>query len=429
MLKSIFTQIRNRSRSNIWIAVELLLVFCLVWYIADFLFVYGYNLSIPNHRSLKHVWQINMGEYPDAYSRYSEEESTDEAREANFERILQTLRSYPGVEAIAVVNDSSEPGRGSYYGSGFTSVEDTTRHISGQLYNLDPRKGDFFRVFSYTARNGKQAVSTSNFDVLRPNAIVLGQLEADRLFPDGTAAGKEVRQGYDGETYTVVGVIDNIKRFDYHRLQVSFYRFGERWGAKDLDRLNIVIRTRMDKPAMETFRKEMTGRLQAGNFYLKDLFPQEKVAGDMKELIVSNDIRVRIYLMAFLLLNILLCVTGAFWYRINTRREEIGIRKALGSSSAGIRNMLVLEGLCLLTLAMLPALLIEFNFVSAGLITTMGKAGGDEIGKYLVDNTALRFLITNGITWVILAAVIILAISLPARKAAGVVPADALHYE
>ena len=408
--------------------VELLLVFCLLWYIADFLFVYAYNLSLPDHRSLRHVWQLSLGEYPDTYSQYREEENTGEAREANFERILRTLQDYPGIEAVAVIDDSSEPGGGSFWGGTAFSAEDSARYVSGQIYYLSPRYGDFFRVFSYTTNNGKQPVSVADFDINNPNSIVLGQLEADYLFPDGQAKGKQIDVG--GHSCTVIGVVDNVKRFDYQRLQNIFYRFDKRWSAGELRDAKIVVRTRMNTPAMEAFKKEMSERLQTGNFYLKNIVPQAAIAGQMKELFgVDKDIRVRVYLMAFFLLNILLCVMGTFWYRINIRKEEIGIRKALGSSSAGIRNTLVLEGLCLLTLAMLPALLIELNIVYAGLLTTMGRSNGNDLREYLIDNATFRFLITNAVTWVILAVIIIIAISIPARKAADIMPAEVLHAE
>jgi ABC-type antimicrobial peptide transport system permease subunit len=132
--------------------------------------------------------------------------------------------------------------------------------------------------------------------------------------------------------------------------------------------------------------------------------------------------------MLFFLLNILLCVMGTFWYRIRLRREETGIRKALGASQKSIRNLFLAEGLCLLTIAALPAIFIEFQFVHAGLIDTLGQDSGN-IGMYFPDRTGLRFLVTNAITWVVMSAVVITAIWLPARKAAAMAAADALHYE
>jgi len=126
--------------------------------------------------------------------------------------------------------------------------------------------------------------------------------------------------------------------------------------------------------------------------------------------------------------NIMLCVMGTFWYRIRVRREEIGLWMAMGSTHAGIRTLLFMEGLALLALVVLPAMFIEFQFVHAGMIDTLGKQDNDMV-VYLTDRTGLRFLITNAITWLILSVSILLAIAVPANKASKMAPADALHYE
>ena len=89
--------------------------------------------------------------------------------------------------------------------------------------------------------------------------------------------------------------------------------------------------------------------------------------------------------------------------------------------------MLILEGLCLLTVVVLPAMLIEVQFVYLDLIDTLGQ-GKNNLG-YLPDRLVLRFILTNLLTWVLLAVAIVAAIWLPADKAAKMAPADALHYE
>jgi ABC-type antimicrobial peptide transport system permease subunit len=142
----------------------------------------------------------------------------------------------------------------------------------------------------------------------------------------------------------------------------------------------------------------------------------------------TRDVRLRIYLMAFLLINILLCVMGTFWYRVNRRKEETGIRKAFGAGQPSIRRLFVLEGLALLAIASLPAMLIEGNFAYAGLVDTLGR---QEMAPelYLPDRPVLRFFIVNIITWLIMAIVVSIAIWIPARNAAGMHPADVLKHE
>ncbi|MCD8267851.1 MAG: FtsX-like permease family protein [Parabacteroides sp.] len=99
----------------------------------------------------------------------------------------------------------------------------------------------------------------------------------------------------------------------------------------------------------------------------------------------------------------------------------------MGATSQSILWQFFVEGLCLLAIVTLPALLIEMQFVYAGMIDTLGQ---DEVNPiYLPDRTLLRFFLTNCITWVVLACIILMAIWIPARRASRMVPAEALHYE
>jgi ABC-type antimicrobial peptide transport system permease subunit len=428
MLKIIFKQIINRKKSNIWMVVELLLVFMIVWYMVDYFFVLGYTNNIPNHRNIRHTWQLSIDEYPESHSNYREEESTDEAKEANFERLLKTIHDYPEVEAVTVSFDHSEP---ESTGMSNVSVQrDSVNSVYAQRIQSDPRE-DFFKVFAYTTADGKKPVSIHNFNLSNANGVVISNSIAKTLFPEKSSVGEEIL--INGRKFNVVGVVDDIKRVAFNRPIHAVYLFP-RFGAGMLNSTKISIRSKasVSNDSFKTgFKKEMQEHLQAGNFYLKNISTYTKAAEELERLFgVKKQVLERAYMMIFFLINILLCVMGTFWYRINTRREEIGTRKALGSSIAQIRNILLSEGLILLTIAAIPAIIMEANFVVAGLLDTIGK--DDSIGVkdlYLPDNMYLRFLITNGITWVIMAVVIVSAIWLPARKAALLAPADALHYE
>jgi len=433
MLKSIFTQLWNRKQSNIWIVLELLLVFCLVWYMVDYFFVLSYNYHIPNHRDIRHTWKVNLSQYPEESSNYKAEESETEARATNFTRILQQIQNHPGIEALSVSYPNSTPGSGGYMGTSYELLNDTTLIVGGQIITFDPNY-DFFRVFGYTSDNGKKAVSVRDFDWSNPKVIVVSRSVVDRLFPDSSAIGREIRtywQGKEHDRRVIVGVVDDVKRFDYLRPQNTFYIPQQPDSTRDWTTMEISIRSKSTLPDLvfqENFQKEMMNTLQIGNFYFKNIVPFSEInAQKDREFGQTKDVYIRTALMIFFLLNILLCVIGTFWYRVHVRQEEIGIRKAFGASKINIRNTLLLEGICLLTIVLLPAMLIEFQFVHAGVIDTLGKMKQSEL--YLPDRMLLCFLITNGITWLLMAAVSVFAIWLPARKAAAMQTVEALHYE
>ncbi len=428
---SVLKQMWNRRRGNIWIGVELLFVFCLTWYIVDFLFVYNYNLNIPNYRNIENTLQINLAELPAEHPEFKEEDSKGEVLEANYQRILQMIKDYPGIESVGVSYEGVTPGSGNFWGMSLGKKNDSTIFANGQRIAIVPTE-DFFKVFGYSTNNGKQSVSVKDFDWGVSRGIVIGRDVEQRLFPNGSAIGKELQAWKrPDDTYIVIGVVDDIKRFDYDRPQGSYY-LANTLQENNISNAEISIRhsaSLSTKLFREKFKTEMADKLRIGNFYLLSVIPYSKIALDTKQSFgVTNQIKLRVYLMVFFLLNILLCVMGTFWYRINLRPNEIGLRKAVGSTSTSIRNILLMEGLWLLILIFIPAMIIEYQFVHTDLIETVGR-GGSINPEYLPDRTFERFLITNGITFIFMGLVVSMAILLPALKGASLTPAEALHHE
>ncbi|MDR1781190.1 MAG: hypothetical protein LBR50_10780 [Tannerella sp.] len=447
MIKSIFTQIWNRKRSNAWIVIELLLVFCASWYIVDYLFVLSYNYSLPNYHNTDHTWMVTLGEYPSDYAKYSPENASAEMRLQNFNRVIQALNDYDGIEAVGITNWSGgTPGSGNYNGADFYDADDSTTiadpnsvndngDIGGiigvglQVIQID-RHSDYFRVFGHTTDKGRQAVSTGDFNWAEPHCGVINSSSARKLFGDKTAVGRHITSQHYGDqaVFTVIGVIDDTKRFDWQRPQEVFYEAFP-VDTNTIGQAVISIRSKANQPDhlfAEQFRKDMRSRLAIGNYFLRDIESYDLIsARAATDFGIANEIRQRAIFMGFLLLNILLCVVGTFWYRINTRREEIGLKKALGSSCRSIRNGFLIEGLCLLALAALPAIVIEFQFVVADLLETPYRNNT----VYLPDYKYLRFIITNAITWALMSCVILVAVWLPARRAAAWAAADALRDE
>lgn len=432
----------NRRKANVSVFLELLFVFILVWYMADYLFVYAYNRSLPDHRDVRHTWQVNLNAFSPGHPDYKEEEDNPQALYDNYHRLLNVLRDYPGVEAVSVASNFAAPGSGSYSGRNYYSLKDTSRRVDAQEIAVYPA-ADFFRVFRHTRNGGAEPVSTSDFDWGTPQAVVISQSVADALFPEDNAIGQQLV--YDlkdaGSPMTIVGVVDDTKRFDYLRPRHAIYPALSGRKSKKLAEWDVImwlnasvisIRSAASTPDdvfAEAFIEAMERDLQAGNFFFKSIDDYVGIA-DVTEFQfgTSSDLKIRIYLMIFFLLNILLCVLGTFWYRVNLRRSETGLRKAMGASRTDVYRLFLLEGLYLLAFAGLTAMAIEFQLVYGGLIDTLGKDwGADTDTVYLVDNTGLRFLITNGITFALLSAVILAAIALPARRAAALPPAEALR--
>ncbi len=431
MWKMTWIQLMNRWRSNVWVCVELLLAFCLAWYMVDYFFVEIYNRSLPSGRDYANVWQVEMGLLPETSPDYRATESDSIAMLGNYERIKDRLRDYPGVQAMGAASGCySTPYTGCYYGIGLANAADTSKREAVMRYEMDPTT-DFLSVFNHSYAKDGRPVSTSDFDWGDPRAIVTTRMVERKVFGEASAVGREVKDPFDeeGPTYIVKGVLEDIKRFDNSLPQGAAF-FAIRPSVEEIPEMNYFIRI---DPAVagprfaDTFREKMNRELRVGNFYLKRLTSYDRIKADTDYSFgVTYDYRVRMALMAFLGLNILLCVMGTFWYRVRMRRGEIGLRMAIGSPREEIRSQMAREGICLLLMATPLALLIEAQFVMVGFLDI---PKGTLPEHYWPAILPLRFLLVNILTWILLAVVILLAVWLPASKAAEMEPAEALRYD
>ena len=131
-----------------------------------------------------------------------------------------------------------------------------------------------------------------------------------------------------------------------------------------------------------------------------------------------NDLYTYLSVAVFFLMNAFLAVLGTFWFRTQQRRSELGLRVALGSTRVSLRKLLLGEGLILLTLAFIPAIIVGANLGFAEIVS-----------DYPVEFTLLRFLAGMSVTYILLAITVFIAVWLPARQAMGIQPAEALHEE
>ena len=419
----------QRLRKNAWIGIELMLVFGLLWAMTDFFLIRLHNQSIPVCRNIEKVWNVEIGFLPKIHPNFNPEANTPEQRLADYRRIVRGLRQEKEVEEVAALGDLGMPFGGSFAGAYFRNANDTTKSANGEMIMIDTET-DFFRVFGYTTAEGKP-VSVKNFDWSDPNSMVVGQRTANALFPDGNAVNQLAQNVYyKNELNRVIGTVGDVNRFDYKRLEHTYY-IPFTLTENSLGNMSIAVRLKpeiSEKRFAEEFEPRIRKSLQYGNFYVKKVKSFKQIKRETADHFgISNQNALGITFFAFFFVNILLCVTGTFWYRVQMRREEIGVRMALGASKWEIKKMLFKEGLVLLTVAAIPVLCVELQLVWTDVIS-YGLAKG-EVPEYLLDYPTFRFLVTNIITWLILATAIILAISIPAHRVVKITPADAMRDE
>lgn len=417
MIKHIITIIKNERKQNIGLWIELLIVSVFLWYIVDNVYVTLNNFNKPLGFDTEHTYIMHLGYLNENSPRYVKGISTEEGVD-NMLTALERIKQNPMIEAASISQNSS-PHIGS--NSSMTIFRDTLQSNYTLLRRVTP---DFFKVFKYESVNGS---SDELVQALERGEYVISSETTQNLFKeDESPIGKQLSfsNEEDADKFTV-GAVSKTVRYDNfsnwndyvaHSISNSLLAiYANDWVVY----LEYCVRVKPeeDYDFVNRFRKDMTQQLQIGNFYLSDIkyIPDNKKAYQKDDV---NDLKMKMYIVLFLLVNIFLGVTGIFWFRTQHRRSEIGLRIAIGDTPKLVLNKYFAEGLLLLGATIIPAMIAMYVLYRNELLNL-----------YLMNFTVGRFLIGFIITYAMLAAMIVLGILIPARKAVRVAPAEALRDE
>lgn len=418
MIRHIFLLIWNQRKSNAWLWMELILVSIFLWGIVDYLYVTGKNYYTPLGFDIKHTYQIVLTELSDRSDRYIPQAKKTTTLGEDFLTAADRIRTYPGVEYVSISNG----GIPYAYGERYRNVTIDTFSVNIKYFSVTP---SFFKVFHTPIPETKTA--GLNRETGEPYVIVVTEDVVDEI-PGGFKPGHLLyRDESDSIPYTIRGISSPIRSNEYAKAYPSaFFILTDQEIATDCEEgdsymVEICVRVtpEADRDFASRFQKDMSQQMQIGNLYLMDV----ESLSDIRHTYISShgaesDLRTRLSIAFFLLINIFLGIIGTFWFRTEYRKGEMGLRMALGSTRNQLRQLLMQEGIVLLVVAFIPALLISLNAAYLELINTE-----------LMSFTWLRFLICQGITFLLVSGMIILGIWLPARRVARLEPANALHYE
>ena len=420
-MKTLLKQIRNEWRSNLFLFVELLLVFTVLWYIVDWTVVTVRVYNAPMGFDTDHCYNIDLGKYTSKAAAYNPA-LTQENDIEDLLQIVDRLKHRPGIEAVTLSQNCYPYNEGSNgTGVGIDSVV-----IHARLLWVDP---DFFRVFHYSATDESEfeqmAAALRNDQPVVSSNLVARHSELD-MDDAASLLGREVKLVDFGKDLRI-GAVGTPVRWSH------FYTSSQ-WGGSyvalplDVDRMRVYgdpryinlslrVSAEEDHDFIDRLMDDADRLYQVGNLYLLNVTSFKELR-EISELEDVNEVKTQLCVLGFLLMNIFLGVIGTFWFRTQHRRGEVALRMAMGSSRREVFMRLMTEGVLLLTLAAVPAALIAFNVGIAELV---------DVGK--MNFTADRFLLGIVFTWLLMAVMIVAGIWYPASRAMKVQPAEALHDE
>ncbi len=245
-----------------------------------------------------------------------------------------------------------------------------------------------------------------------PAVVIVEASVARALWPGESAIGKRIGVGRQGGDFqTVIGVVEDTRYRDLRTTRLTAYL-----PFKQFSRFPagfIAVRVRGDATATERALRSVVNDVDAGVFLPSittlDQLTAEPLATPKLNAVLLIAFAVSIAALAAIGLYALLAAG------VRTRRFELAVRLALGADPRGLASLVLNQGVRVLIVGGAIGLVVAF--VAAHLISSAiyGVSASDP----------LTFATAIGIV----AAIVGLASWLPARRAAGVNPSDALRGE
>jgi predicted permease len=337
---------------------------------------------------------------------------------------VERLRNVPGVLAASAT--CCVPLEGGY-GLPFTIVgrpapaQGPPFHGGGQWLTISP---GYFDVFKIPIKRGRSFDDRDNS--VAPRVVIINEAMAKQYWPDSDplnaqlVIGRGVMREFATETERqIIGVAGDTRDQGLNRNPGPAMYIPQAQVPDAVNALNVritpvawVVRTQGDPYLVSTQIQEQL-RQTTG-------LPVTSVRS-MEDVVSRSTSRQRFNMWLMTVFGVCalalaaIGIYGLMAYAVEQRTQEIGIRLALGATASQVKGMVVRQGM---TLAIVGVVIgVASGFGLARLIETM-----------LFGVTTRDVLVFAGVP-LLLTAVALLAVWLPARRASRVDPMVALRYE
>jgi putative ABC transport system permease protein len=338
---------------------------------------------------------------------------TPAKQRAALEQLLPALASLPGVRAVSPT--VAVPFSGTHGWDGKPAVEGQTREQwqANPMLNMEVVTPSWFATFGVPILRGRAFTDEDRQGA--PAVVMISQSTAQHFWPDADPIGRTMMMGLglDAPSFTVAGVVPDLRYRDlrvpraslYFPLAQSFFPFVP---------TTLVVRT---SAAPESVSPAISRLLDEGVAPGIALVSASPFADFMDGPLAQSRLNA-LLLAAFAAAALVLAAVGLFGVMatmVRQRTRELGVRMALGATSAEVARLVLRRGVSLAAIG-----------TAAGLIGALGANRLLSALLYEVSPTDAATLATVATGLLVVA---VLAIVLPARASARIAPAEALRSD
>ena len=331
--------------------------------------------------------------------------ATQDARRGYYVGVLDAIRAIPGVQAAGAIRDLPLRGNGEMvHVSAPERPVPADQGVATQFHQVST---DYFKAMGTPLKAGRAFELTDRAGA--PFVVMINEELATRLWPGERPEGKQIRIGNDN--LPVIGVVGNMRQRGLTEpVDPTMYVHALQ---NFRSRMSIVVRTTGDPLDYADRVKQAIWSLN-GEQTITYVSTLESVLGAA----VARPRLLAWLLAAFGAMGLVLGALGIFGvlaYAVNQRRQEIGVRMALGASPRSVLGMVVGQGMRL-----------------AGIGVVAGVLGAVMLTRYM-QSVLFGIGASDAATFVqvilVLLGAALLASWLPARRALRIDPVNALRAD
>lgn len=254
--------------------------------------------------------------------------------------LIPALRSAPGVEGVSPVVAMPFSGTGGWTGSARRMGQSATEAATNPRFNMDVVTPDYFPTMGLRVLRGRALSDDDRQGAER--VVVVSETMARLYWADENPIGQRLFMATTSEPFTVVGVVDDIRYRNLREAPPSVY-YSLAQSDFPFAPTTFVIRTSAPPAAiMRALRRAITDA--APDVALASAAPFEHY---METPLAQP--RLNAFLLAVFAASAALLAAiglgGVVATTVRQRRQELGIRMALGATSGSIQRMILKQAI------------------------------------------------------------------------------------